>query len=190
MILRNILGALALSLLTVGLFLFFKTGAHKKVLIEDSKIPDYHFFYAEHIGPYHKIIEKLTFVEKQFKTLDINCPKTFGLFLSDPQKDHDRLKSQVGCAFLVDNSPNLFAPIEGVSETFYQLPISSEEELSRVKCFKGAFKGSPSLTAIKVYPKIKEKAKEQGIKLFTQALEIYEERDSVLTTQVYMCGIK
>jgi hypothetical protein len=190
-ILKNILGALVLSLLTVGIFLFFRTGAHKSVAIEDSKIPDFQFFYVEHVGPYHEIMPKLTFVEDKFKALDITCPRTFGLFLSDPEKvNHDRLKSQVGCAFSIDETPNLFAPIEGVSETFYPLPITSKDQLSRVKCYKGVFKGSPSLSAIKVYPKIKERASEQGVKLFTPALEVYEQKGSSIETAVYFCGIK
>jgi len=191
MILKNILGALVLGLLTVGIFLFFRTGAHKNVTVEDSKIPDYQFFYAEHTGPYHEIMPKLLSVEKKFKNLDIECPRTFGLFLSDPERvNHDRLKSQVGCAFTIDEAPNLFAPIEGVSETFYPLPITSKDELARVKCYRGTFDGSPSLSAMKVYPKIKEKAKEEGVKLFTPALEIYENEGDSVITKVFLCGKK
>lgn len=191
MILKNILGALVLSLITVGLFLFFKTGAHKSVVVEDSQIPDYQFFYAEHVGPYHEIMPKLLFVEEKFKALDIKCPRTFGLFLSDPERvNHDRLKSQVGCAFTINESPNLFAPIEGISETFYPLPITDKDQLSRVKCYKGSFTGSPSLSAIKVYPKVKERAEEEGVKLFTPALEVYKSIDQDVTTTVYFCGLK
>jgi len=123
--------------------------------------------------------------------MDIKCPRTYGLFLSDPEKEnHDRLKSQVGCAFTLDEAPNLFAPIEGVNETFYQLPITSKDELERVKCYKGAFTGSPSLSAMKVYPKIKERAKEEGVRLYTPTLEVYEETEKGLNTLVVMCGIK
>ena len=191
MILKNILGALVLALLTVGIFLFFRTGAFKSVTVEESIVPDLHFFYAEHVGPYHEIMPKLLMVEKKFKELDIICPRTFGLFLSDPEKvNHDRLISQVGCAFTIDESPNVFAPIEGVSEMFYPLPIQTKEELERVKCYKGSFTGSPSLSAIKVYPKVKDRAKEEGIKLFTPALEVYEEFEDKMTTTVYFCGIK
>ena len=191
MILKNILGALVLGLLTIGVFLFFRTGAHKSVTIENSKIPDYQFFYAEHTGPYHEIMPKLLMVEEKFKKLDIECPRTFGLFLSNPERvNHDRLKSQVGCAFTIDETPNLFAPIEGVSETFYPLPVKNKEELSRVQCYKGIFTGSPSLSAMKVYPKIKEKAKEDGVKLFTPALEIYETQGNSVITKVFFCGKK
>jgi len=191
MILKNILGALVLSLITVAIFLYFRTGAHKSVDISDSQIPEYHFFYAENTGPYHEIMPKLLEVERKFKELDIECKKTFGLFLSDPAKtDHDRLKSQVGCAFEGDNSPNLFAPIEGISETFYPLPITSEEELSRVKCLMASFTGSPSLTAMKVYPALTDKAEEKGLKLFTPVLETYESNEESVLTKVYMCGIK
>ena len=191
MILKNILGALVLSLFTLGFFLLFKTGAYKSVTIEDSQVPDYHFFYAEHVGPYHEIVPKLLFVEEKFKALNIKCPRTFGLFLSDPKKiDHNRLKSQVGCAFTVDESPNLFAPIKEISETFYPLPIVDKDQVSRVKCYKGSFTGSPSLSAIKVYPKIKEKAKQEGVTLFTPALEVYKSHGEHVTTRVYFCGVK
>ena len=166
-ILKNILGAVVLSLFTVGLFLFFRTGAHKSVTVKEVEIPEFHFFYAEHVGPYHEIMPKLLQIENKFKELDIECNKTFGLFLSDPNKtDHDRLKSQVGCAFEDGTAPNLFAPIEGVSETFYHLPISTKEELKRVVCLSAKFTGSPSLTAMKVYPKLTKEAKDKGLKAF------------------------
>lgn len=192
MILKNILGALVLSLLTIGLFLFFRTGAHKSVTVKKVGIPEYHFFYAEHVGPYHEIMPKLLMVESKFKELDIECKKTFGLFFSDPDKiDHDRLKSQVGCAFEGGDSPNLFAPIEGISETFFPLPVSNKEELERVVCLSAKFSGSPSLTAMKVYPKLNDKAKDMGLKLLPPTLEVYEssDKDSV-STEVVMCGVK
>ena len=235
MILKNILGGLVLSLFTVGFFLFFRAGVHKSVTVEDSTPPDYQFFYTEHVGPYHEIMPKLLFVEEKFRTLGIECPRTFGFFLSDPKKiNHDKLKSQVGCAFNSDESPKSFASIEGLGEMIYPLPITDlpitdlpitdlpitdlpitdlpstnlpitdlpitdlpstkKEQLSRVKCYKGSFTGSPSLSAIKIYPKIKLQAKKEGVELFTPALEIYEKiyknkRETVATT-VYLCGTK
>lgn len=191
MILKNILGALVLSLITVGVYLFFKTGAHKDVVVEASKIPNYHFFYKDHTGPYHKVYPVLSSVEETFKKLELKCSMTFGMYLSDPNKvDHDRLKSQLGCAFKPESSPQLFAPLPGISEAFYDLPLENPDDAARIKCFKGTFSGSPSLTAMKVYPKIKDQAKKEGVKLFTKALEVYEGDTKNLKTQVYLCGIK
>jgi len=190
-ILKNILGALVLSLLTICAFLYFKTGAHKDVVISESKIPDYHFFYKDHTGPYHEINSLLISVEEAFKKLEIKCTKTFGLYLSDPAKvDHDRLKSKVGCAFDSKTSPQLFAPLPGIKSSFYDLPLENPEDASRLKCYKGSFTGSPSLSAMKVYPKIKDRAKDEGVKLFTQALEIYVGDEKSHKTTVYLCGIK
>ncbi len=191
MILKNILGALVLSLLTICAFLYFKTGAHKDAVISESTIPDFQFFYKDHTGPYHEINSLLISVEEAFEKLEIKCTKTFGLYLSDPSKgDHDRLKSKVGCAFDSNNSPQLFTPLPDIKSSFYDLPLKNPEDASRLKCYKGSFTGSPSLSAIKVYPKIKDRAEEEGVKLFTQALEIYESSEKTHKTTVYLCGIK
>lgn len=190
--LKNILGGFVLALLTITAYFYFTSGAFKSVSIEMVDVPQFQFFYKENIGPYHQIIDSLVQVEKAFQKLEIKCQKTFGLFLSDPaREDHDKLISHVGCAFTPENSPQLYSPPEGLEEGFYTLPISSKSKLKRVKCFKGTFEGSPSLTAIKVYPKIIEAAEEKGIKLFELVLEIYEQKNSQspLITTVYRCGM-
>lgn len=190
--LKNILGGFVLAFFTILIYFYFTSGAFKGVEVTAVEIPKFQFYYKENIGPYHQIIDRLTQVEKAFEKLDIKCHKTFGLFLSDPEReDHDKLKSHVGCAFSPEESPQLYKTPPGVKESFYSLPISSESELERVKCFKGVFKGSPSLTAIKVYSKIKEEADKKGVKLFKPILEIYEEDGSLnsMVTSVYRCGV-
>ena len=190
--LKNILGGFVLAFLSIAIYFYFTSGAFKEASVTEVEVPKLQFFYKENIGPYHQIIDRLTQVEKTFAKLEIKCQKTFGLFLSDPEReDHDQLVSHVGCAFTPEDSPQLYAPPEGLKEGFYSLPINSESELERVKCFKGVFEGSPSLTAIKVYPKLIEASEEKGIKLFKPILEVYEQKDSnsPMVTTVYRCGI-
>lgn len=179
---KKVFGSFLIMLFSILIFLFFKTGAYKTVSTEKTSTPQLQLFYMENIGPYHEIIEKLKTVEEHFKKSGLSCKKTFGHFLSDPEiTEHDKLVSHVGCAFTKEESPQVFSLPEGVSKKFFGLNLKGKI------CYKGSFKGSPSLTALKVYPKLMDMAQKDRIKLKSESLEIYYVNENKVTTEVYLC---
>ncbi len=177
---KKIFGTISIILISLAIVLFIRTGSFKSATIEKASIPKYQIYFKKHIGPYHKIIKSLNEVEEAMKNLNFKCSKTFGYFLSDPEVvDHEKLVSLTGCIYETHEAPQLLVPPDGIETDF----IGGEEN-----CYKGTFTGSPSLTAFKVYPKLKEAALKDKKPLNTAALEIYEVtgRDSV-TTSVYLC---
>lgn len=177
---KKVFGSFLILLFSILVILFFKTGAYKSVTIEKINAPALQLFYVENTGPYHEIVEKIKLVEDEFKKLGTPCTKTFGHFLSDPAViEHERLVSHVGCAFYPAESPQLFSLPEGVSEKFF----GSIDKT----CYKGSFKGSPSLSAMKIYPKLQEMAEQEKVKLSSNALEIYHVDGNSVTTDVYLC---
>ncbi len=181
-IIKKIFSTFLLLLFSILIILFFKTGAYKAVEIIKTKPPQLHMFYIKNIGPYHKVVEGIQKVEKIFKNQKLPCTKTFGHFLSDPKViEHDKLISHVGCAFYKVETKKLLRPIKGVKEKLFGFKY--KEKI----CYKGTFKGSPALSAIKVYPKLYKLAQKNRIKLRPDSLEIYTVHEEKVTTDVYLC---
>lgn len=182
---KKVLGVFILMLVAVIIFLFFKIGAYKSVAVEKTSPPILQLFYTEVIGPYHTIIEPLKKVEAEFKSLGHPCKMTFGHYLSDPETvEHDKLISHVGCAFKPEESPQLFTLPDGVQEKFF-----NTEGRHNDVCYKGIFEGSPSIVAMKVYPKLKEAAQKDRVRLNQDsALEVYFVEENKVRTEVYLCG--
>lgn len=180
---KKVFGSFLIVLFSILIVTYFKSGAYKSVETKKTPPPKLQLFYVENIGPYHKIMENLSYVEDEFKKLGTPCKKTFGHFLSDPEIiDHDKLVSHVGCAFAPEESPQLFTLPDRVKEKFF----SSEERADKV-CFKGNFKGSAHLSAIKVYPILKKMAEAERIKLTDDYLEVYTIEGDKVLTDVYLC---
>lgn len=180
---RKVLSAFLIMLVSILIFLFFKIGAYKSVAVEKTTSPQLELYYTEVVGPYHEIILPLKKVEGTFKDMDQPCPQTFGHFLSDPEiVEHDKLVSHVGCAYPAGQAPQFITMPEGVEQKYF-----GQEKQGKV-CYKGTFKGSPSLTAMKVYPKLKQQALRDKVKLnFSSSLEVYTVDDKSVTTEVYLC---
>ena len=179
---KKVFGSFLIMLFSILIFLFFKTGAYKSVKSERVSAPKLQLFYVENIGPYHEIMKNLSSVEKEFEKLGTPCTKTFGHFLSDPEIiEHDKLVSHVGCAFTAEESPQFLTLPERVQEKFFE---GTEETI----CFKGRFEGSPSLSAMKVYPTLKEMAQIERIKLREDYLEVYTVEGNAVKTDVYLCN--
>ncbi len=181
-IVKKIFGTFLLLIFSILIILFFKTGAYKSVKVMKTKPPQLHMFYIKNTGPYHQIVEKIQKVEKIFKNLQFPCKKTFGHFLSDSKIiDHNKLLSHVGCAFYKTETKKLPQLIKGVEEKFFGL--KSKEKI----CYKGTFKGSPSLSGIKIYPKLYKLAQQDKVKLKPDSLEVYTVDGDKVTTDVYLC---
>lgn len=179
---RKIVGWFLVILLTIVVILFVRSGAYKSVNVERVPAPQLQLFYTENIGPYHKIIDKLTVVEDTIKEMGHSCVKTFGHFLSDPKVvEHEKLVSHVGCAFTPEESVHFFTLPKGISEKHFGGNLKDKV------CYKGTFDGSPNLSAMKIYPKLIEAAKKDGLKLGIKSLEIYTINDGKVFTEVYLC---
>jgi hypothetical protein len=181
---KKVFGSFLILLISFVIFTYFISGAYKSVEAEKTTVPKLQLFYVENIGPYHKIMDNLSYVEEEFKKLGTPCVRTFGHFLSDPEViKHEKMISHVGCAFTPEESPQLFTLPDRVKEKFF----SAAERTDRV-CFKGNFKGSPALSAIKVYPVLKEMADANKVKLSKDYLEVYTVDGDNVLTDVYLCA--
>jgi len=123
--------------------LYFKLGAYKEVIIKRPETMSFHLLYKLHKGPYHKINDVITEVEKWAALNDVKCPRTFGEYLDDPKVgDENRLTSNAGCIVEgeVKNPPEGFMYRE--SETKLYLYAH--------------FSGSPSVSPFVVYPKLED----------------------------------
>lgn len=179
---KKVFGSFLIMLFSILIILFFKTGAYKSVEVEKTNAPQLRMYYKENIGPYHEIVTKIKEVEDIFKELKIPCSKTFGHFLSDPEIiEHDKLISHVGCAFYAPETPEFISLPDGIEEKTFG------HDLDGKTCYNGVFKGSPSLSAMKVYPKLFKMAQDDRIKLRADSLEIYRVDGTDVTTDVYLC---
>lgn len=179
---KKLLGSFLIVFFSIVIFLFFKTGAYKSVETEITDAPKLKLYYLEHIGPYHKILDKINVVEETLLKLQTPCKKTFGLFLSDPKiVEHEKLISHVGCAFYDGEAPEFFTPPEGLEEKLFGLDLTGK------RCYKGSFDASPSLSAIKIYPRLHKMAEQDRVKLRLDALEIYHIDGDNVKTEVYLC---
>ncbi|MGH1468674.1 MAG: hypothetical protein ACRBBP_07320 [Bdellovibrionales bacterium] len=179
---KKVFGSFLIMLFSILIILFFKTGAYKSVEAVKADSPRLKLYYKENIGPYHEIVAKIKEVEDIFNEYQIPCTKTFGHFLSDPEIiEHDKLVSHVGCAFYEAEGPEFFTLPDGIEEKFFG--FDSKDKV----CYNGVFRGSPSLSAIKVYPKLLKMAQKDRVKLSSNSLEIYLVEGKKVTTDVYLC---
>ncbi len=155
------------------LFVMFKSGSFKSVLIKKASVGPYIAVYKSRLGAYHESSKTLFEVEKLLKDNDFLCIQSFGLYIDDPnQTEVARLRSDLGCLF----DEKFRAPLEKViSEKNLDLKI---KYLDARNYIIGSFEGSPALVSLKVYPKIKAWANHERYTLKPEVLEIYEIKTS------------
>tara|TARA_B110001454_G_scaffold219202_1_gene252072 strand:+ start:171717 stop:172250 length:534 start_codon:yes stop_codon:yes gene_type:complete len=166
--------------LGVALFAFgilgwasIKLGFFKDVNIEEKDVPEMHLVYLEHVGPYHKILDALEKVEAWAKQNHVDCSKSFGHFLDDPEVvEHERLRSDVGC--VVDQvKPDL-------PENF------KTKTLPAGKYVVAEFLGSPAIGPMKVYKKARQHFIEKGLTPPEDVIEVYHRIDEQTMTTSYL----
>jgi hypothetical protein len=159
--------------------LSFRLGAFKEVKVIDTpKTINLTMLYKDFTGPYHLINKELKDVETFAKNIGINCDKTFGEFLDDPNTlDASRLRSHVGCIVNEDTS------IDSINLEKYNLKLKS---LSKQKAIIAHFNGSPSISPYKVYPKVADRFKQLRVNFSYPVIEVYEiVRGSKVETTYY-----
>lgn len=167
---RVVFLGMALFMTGLGIWASLKMGFFKDVVISEQDQPEIAMVYMEHIGPYHKILDTLTKVEEWAKSQNIDCSKSFGHFLDNPDVvEHERLRSNVGC--VVDH------PIEDLPKDMKFTIIPGG------RYFVADFAGSPAIGPMKVYRKAREKYAERNLPAPDDVIEIYQlHPDKTMTT--------
>lgn len=152
--------------LVYGITIFFRLGAHKSVTIDLVKnYPEVALISADHLGPYHKINSVIETVEAWASAHNLPCQRTFGLYLDDPRdKDEARLRSKGGCV------------LDGVQSLSLSEPLPEGFTMSKLEARQyvvARFEGAPSISPFKVYPKVADWMKEQGLQSQGPVYEIY-----------------
>ncbi|MBL7555207.1 MAG: GyrI-like domain-containing protein [Bdellovibrionaceae bacterium] len=166
------LGVLLFAIGLVG-WATVKLGFFKDVIIAEQPMPEMHLVYLEHVGPYHKILDSLEKVEAWAKTANVDCSKSFGHFLDDPEVvEHERLRSDVGC--IIDQIKN-------------DLPDGFKTKtIPAAKYFVAESMGSPAIGPMKVYPKARQQFTQRNLTPPEDVLEIYHRIDENTMKTLYL----
>lgn len=150
-----------------------KLGFFKDVVINEQPMPEMHLVYLEHVGSYHKILDALEKVEAWAKNANIDCSKSFGHFLDDPEVvEHERLRSDVGC--IIDQSKS------DLPEGF------KTKTLPAGKYLVAEFMGSPAIGPMKVYSKARRQFIDRNLTPPEDVIEIYHRLDEKSMKTIYL----
>ncbi len=162
---KNIFFTVIFLVVAFLIWFVYSVGFFKTVEIREEKVSSMTLLYIEHVGPYHKIIDAISAVERFAKDKKWPCRKTFGEYLDNPDVvEHDRLRSLGGCILEVP-----------IAELASQLPADIKfKELPEKNYVVGTFYGAPMVGPYKVYPKLDEYIHARNLKRNNSTLEIYE----------------
>ena len=170
---KKILFAFIVFMFSAALGLMWRLGALKSVAVEAVELNEQKLIFLNHIGAYHKMNDTIVKVEKELARRGFTCQQSFGHYIDSPEhQDEDRLRSEGGC----------LAPSTDISLKDTELKTGV---ISAGRYVRAQFDGSPSISPLKVYPKVKEFAIEQRLRLANDFYEIYEVRGQQVTT-VYL----
>lgn len=149
-------------ILGFAVYLVTYVGFFKPVVVsETSTLPPLKLLYKDHTGAYHKIVSTLEVVEKWAKENGVDCSKSFGEFIDDPDiVEESRLKSRGGC--VVNEFP------KELPEDFKTLEYPARQYIT------ATFSGAPSIGPFVVYPAAREKISNLRLKPNGAVIEQYE----------------
>lgn len=179
--------AISIGLIIFFLYLMQYTGAFKSVPIAVDERGPYTMLAAAHTGPYHKIVEKIEFVEQWAKKNNFKCRLSFGEYLDNPRiSEEGRLRSYGGC--LID--PLVPMELTILNEMKSSLPKEIEVRVfPKTKAVVALFTGAPGIGPMKVYPKAEDFMKDGSLQPSGSVLEIYEvlgnEKNKMTTTYIW-----
>lgn len=146
--------------------LCFRLGVFKNVSVRVAMEEPFDLIFAEHTGPYHKIVPVIEKVETWVRSNGGKCNISFGEYLDDPKLvPEDRLKSRGGC---------VAEPGINWAERLQSNPEIKFESRPSGKYLVLWWDGSPSLAPLLVYPKAEREARERGLKISGPVLEFYQ----------------
>ncbi len=170
---RNILFFFLFSLASVISIMIYRLGFFKDVKLERVSGKSFQLLYKQHLGPYHKVIDDLKFVENWAKKNKVKCETTFGEYLDNPDNTApERLRANVGC--LVKSKP------------LVELTDNLKFKIHSHSAFvKATFLGSPAIGPLKVYPKANEWAQKNKVQFERGVIEVYLPKNDEMLTEFY-----
>lgn len=176
---RYVLLPLLIAVIVFVSYLFSYLGYFKPVLIEEKTVPAMHLLYKEHFGPYHKIAPVIEEVEHWAREQKIDCSKSFGYYLDNPDVvEEGRLRSWGGC--LIDANTAL-PPV--LPEGF------KTAELPEHKYVVATFEGSPAIGPQRVYPRVYDYVEKRRLHPAGPVLEQYVIHSETSMTTTYFFAV-
>ena len=183
---KHVFFAVTIGLIAFFLYLAQYTGAFKSVYVGLDERGPYTLIYKDHVGAYHKIVEKIQLVENWAKENKVDCKFTFGEFFDNPSvTEEGRLKSRAGCLIDEKNTAAL--------ATLKTLTLPADflrAEFPKTKVVVALFSGSPGIGPLKVYPKVETFLQESKLKRKGSIVEIYEVLDPQTMNTTYLFPIE
>jgi effector-binding domain-containing protein len=169
-----IVGGILAAIVGFVVYLTTYLGVYKTVQLSDGTAETMTLLGKEHVGPYHKIVPVIQEVEAWAKKNNIDCTRSFGLYLDDAENvEESRLKSFGGC---VIDGATLPPHPEDFSVRMFSAP----------HFVKALFEGSPGIGPFKVYPKAAAYIQAKGFESLPSVLEIYiVHSEKAMTTTYY-----
>lgn len=166
-------GFLLGSVIAISYFVFYlisHLGLFRPVQFTEESRASYFVIFKEHTGSYNQVSEVISNVEREIKSKKLDCAKTFGQYLDDPNlTDEDRLRSWGGC----------------ISDHPYPdgIPDFRTAEFPAQKYFVAHFDGSPAVGPWKVYGNAKREMDQRRLTPRGETIEIYTLGGSSISTE-------
>lgn len=177
---RYVLLPLLIALIVFVSYVLSYLGYFKPVLIEEKTAPAMHLLYKEHSGAYNKIAPVIEDVEHWAAANKIDCTKSFGYYLDNPDViEEGRLRSWGGC--IID--PNSALP-PTLPEGF------KTAELPEHKYVVATFEGSPAIGPQRVYPRVFDYIEKRRLKAAGPVLEQYVIHSETSMTTTYFFAVE
>lgn len=173
---KTLFAAIIITSFSFITFVFIKSGAWKSVEVTETTLGPLHLVYKEYVGPYHKIVTAIQDVETWAKSKSIECNRSFGEYLEDPNiVEHERLHSHGGCI---------------LSEMPADLPADFKSQTIPVRTYvMASFSGSPALGPLKVYGRIEDYMASKKLQRTAPVLEIYNVKSNNQVETQYLFPI-
>jgi len=167
-------------LLAFGAFFVFaisilmvRLGYFQKMDVHEVDMPQQLVIYRPNFGAYHKVMPVFTEVEAKAKELGIPCPRTFGLYLDNPEKTEEaRLRSEIGCIVGQEIAPEALDKAIAITKDSPNATILAGQ-IPAGKYLQILFDGSPAIGPQKIYPYAKGYFRDKGWGEYSQVYEIY-----------------
>ena len=174
--------------LAIGFFMV-RLGYFREMKIQEMKGEKQIVVFKTHTGPYYKVDAVLTEIEQWAHAHNISCPKTFGLYLDNPEKTEEaRLRAEVGCVL----PPTI--DVETVGAAISQDATEDSKKLQLGEIPAGAylqilFDGSPAIGPQKIYPYARGYFRDHKWSEPTKTYEIYTIHSGKNMTTEYLFPI-
>lgn len=178
MLFRLAIGITFACILGFAVYLVTYVGFFKPVDLKPvTELPAMKLLYKDYTGPYHKMVGTIEAVEKWAKENNIDCSKSFGEYLDNPDVvEEGRLRARGGC--IVAEAP------QNIPAEFKIMDYPVRKYVSAV------FTGAPSIGPMTVYPAVREYMQENRLKSAGSVIEQYEIHNPKDMTTTYFFPVE